>query len=276
MGVRGRFAHGSNEPQVEGSRIGPSVSSRCSLSVGPMALVSVVGGAHHRRMNTRIIVGYDTSPASAAAVGWAAAEAQRRGTTLTIVSCYQIAAMRNMYPWMPTEAIDPLVEETESSVARMKDLVVTANPGLEVSTEVWAGRPSTILLKDAHDDQLIVVGTSRHQGSFPVWLGSTPRYLIRHSPCPVVVVRDRVPSDPSRVVGQGGRTGAGLVCCGGQRKTGRGFAVLSVACQHREWRSGGARVARSRSRSRRSARLDCQRNARTLCPARRRCARRDS
>ena len=209
MDGRDRFAHGSNEPQVEVSRIGPSVSSRHSSRVGPMALVSAVGWAHHRCMNTRITVGYDTSPASAAAVGWAAAEAQRRGATLTIVSCYQLAAMRNMYPWMPTEAIDPLVEETESGVARMRDLVATANPGLEVATEVWAGRPSTILLKDAGDDQLIVVGTSRHHGSFPVWLGSTPRYLIRHSPCPVVVVRDRVRSDPSRVVvGVDGSAGA--------------------------------------------------------------------
>ena len=166
-----------------------------------MALVSAVERAHHSRMNTRITVGYDTSPASAAAVAWAAAEAQRRGTNLTIVSCYQIASMRNVYPWIPTEAIDALVEETKSSVARMKELVATANPGLEISTELWAGRPSTLLLRDAGHDQLIVVGASRHGGSSAVWLGSTPRYLIRHSPCPVVVVRDPVgPSDPSRVV----------------------------------------------------------------------------
>jgi nucleotide-binding universal stress UspA family protein len=50
-------------------------------------------------------------------------------------------------------------------------------------------------------DDLIVVGASGHHGAGAFWLGSTPRRLVRHSPCPVAVIRGPVSrGKPDRVV----------------------------------------------------------------------------
>ena len=46
-----------------------------------------------------------------------------------------------------------------------------------------------------------MVGASSRGGAAAFWLGSTPRHLVRHSPCPVVVVRGRSAGHrPQRIV----------------------------------------------------------------------------
>ena len=59
-----------------------------------------------------------------------------------------------------------------------------------------------ILVEDPSSEEgLIVVGASSHSGASAFWLGSTPRALVRHAKCPVVVVRGASSrTRPDRVV----------------------------------------------------------------------------
>jgi nucleotide-binding universal stress UspA family protein len=152
-------------------------------------------------MANKIMVGYDGSSPAAEAVAWAADEAVARGASLTIVSCYRLPVTTGAYGWPATSAIEMLLEAAEQSAAHMREMIALAHPGLRITTEVSAGPASTILVEGAGPDDLIVVGASSHEGAGAFWLGSTPRQVVRHSRCPVVVVRSAASRGrPDRIV----------------------------------------------------------------------------
>jgi nucleotide-binding universal stress UspA family protein len=141
-------------------------------------------------MTKQITVGFDGSAPSTEAVLWAAAEADARSASLRIVSCYQIPyAGEAVGGWVATEAYAALLEGTTSALAHMKDVVAESTPGIEIFTETSPQLPTTALIDKVDPDDLVVVGASSHHGAAAFWLGSTPRHVVRHSPCPVVVVR---------------------------------------------------------------------------------------
>jgi nucleotide-binding universal stress UspA family protein len=125
-----------------------------------------------------------------------------RGAQLRIVSCYRIpAASDAMMGWSATEAITALLEATEIELLRLRSLVAEAHPGLEITTTASPGPAGDVLVLDADPEDLIVVGASSHAGAAAFWLGSTPRHVVRHSPCAVVVVRGAASrGKPDRIV----------------------------------------------------------------------------
>ncbi|MBI5090032.1 MAG: universal stress protein [Actinobacteria bacterium] len=152
-------------------------------------------------MTKKIMVGYDGSTPAAEAAAWAAAEAVARGASLTIVSCYRIPMATGAYGWPATGAIEALLEAAEQSAAHMREMISMAHPGLAITTAVSAGPASSVLVEGAQPDDLVVVGASSHEGAGAFWLGSTPRQVIRHSACPVVVVRSAASrGHPDRIV----------------------------------------------------------------------------
>jgi nucleotide-binding universal stress UspA family protein len=153
-------------------------------------------------MTKQITVGYDGSAPSSEAVLWAAAEANTRGASLRIVSCYEIPyAGEAIGGWAATEAFAALLEANQTALAEMRDVVAQATPNVEIVTETSAGPATQVLLDGVDPDDLVVVGSSSHRGAAAFWLGSTPRHVVRHSPCPVVVVRGAATrGHPDRVV----------------------------------------------------------------------------
>lgn len=153
-------------------------------------------------MTKQITVGYDGSVASSEAVSWAAAEATLRGARLRIVSCFEIPYSGDAIGgWAGTEAYGSLLEACRSVLVDVKDSVAQSNPEIEIVTEATAGPAALALVDNVDPGDLIVVGASNHQGATAFWLGSTPRHLVRHSPCPVVVVRGAASRGrPDRVV----------------------------------------------------------------------------
>jgi len=153
-------------------------------------------------MTKQITVGYDGSVPSSEAVSWAAAEATVRGARLRIVSCFEIPfSGEAIGGWAATEAYGSLLEACRSALAEVKDSVAKSNPEIEIVTEASAGPAALALVDNVDPGDLIVVGASSHQGAAAFWLGSTPRHLVRHSPCPVVVVRGAASRGrPDRVV----------------------------------------------------------------------------
>ena len=141
-------------------------------------------------MTKRISVGYDGSAPSSEAVSWAAAEANIRGASLRIITCFEVPfSGEAIGGWAATEAHASLLEASRNVLADLKDAVAETYPGLEIITEATAGPAGFVLADGADADDMIVVGASSHHGAGAFWLGSTPRYVVRHSPCPVVVVR---------------------------------------------------------------------------------------
>lgn len=153
-------------------------------------------------MTNHIVVGYDGTPSSNAAVGWAAGEAAVRNVDLLIVSCCEFPAVGAAGAgWMGGDVISPIIEVTQGKVAAMKRATMDLHPGLRVHVEVTTGGVHDSLGSSLAPDDLLVVGSSRHEGAAGFWLGSTSRWATRHSPCPVVVVRGGASSGrPDRIV----------------------------------------------------------------------------
>jgi nucleotide-binding universal stress UspA family protein len=153
-------------------------------------------------MTKQITVGYDGSVPSSEAVLWAAAEAKACSASLRIISCYEIPyAGEAVGGWAATEAYAALLKGNRSALAEMRDVVAKATPGIEIVTEASAGPASQVLIDGVDPDDLVVVGSSSHRGAAAFWLGSTPRDVVRHSPCPVVVVRGAATRGrPDRIV----------------------------------------------------------------------------
>lgn len=141
-------------------------------------------------MSKQITVGYDGSGPSSEAVKWAVEEAGVRGARLRIVSTYQIpAGGEATFGWTATQAIASLREATEMSLLGIRATIAADHPELAITTEASPGPAAIALVNDSDPGDLVVVGASSHLGATAFWLGSTSRFVVRHCPCPVVVVR---------------------------------------------------------------------------------------
>lgn len=153
-------------------------------------------------MSGQIIVGYDGTGHSSDAVMWAAHEAVCRQAPMRIVCCYDIPIDGEAgFGWASAESINGLLEATEIRLEEVRGSAVSSHPTVKVMTVTSAGPPLLALLDSVTSDDLVVLGASTHQGRAAFWLGSTPRLVIRHSPCPVVVVHGAVGRGrPDRIV----------------------------------------------------------------------------
>ena len=153
-------------------------------------------------MKGQITVGYSATPASTGAVQWAANEAEARNARLRIVSCYDVPITGEPGGTMMTlDVVNVLIEATSSSLGAITKAVAEAHPKLMVDTEVCSGPATHALVAEAAGSDLLVVGSSSHEGAAAFWLGNTARWVIRHSTCPVVVVRGSATgARPKRVV----------------------------------------------------------------------------
>jgi nucleotide-binding universal stress UspA family protein len=138
-----------------------------------------------------VVVGYDGSARSVAAVDWAAPHAKHHGAALTVLFARD-------YPGYPAEAVGrapappaaALVAELAKTADEGADRARTRAPGLEVSAEPVFDGPSSALVEASAGAQLLVLG-DRGLGALPGFLlGSVARTVCTHAHCPVVVVRE--------------------------------------------------------------------------------------
>lgn len=153
-------------------------------------------------MTKQIVVGYDASQPSSDALLWAAGEADARGAQLRLVSCYELPFAGEAFGgWVATEAYAALLEDCQDNLAEIKAIVARTHPDLKVVTEASAGPATAALVDNVGPDDLIAIGARGHFSAASLLLGSTARYLVRHSPCPVAVVRGNATvGRPDRVV----------------------------------------------------------------------------
>jgi nucleotide-binding universal stress UspA family protein len=149
---------------------------------------------------TRVVVGVDGSDESAAALRWAARQADLTGASLVAVISWQIPALAygSFVSVAPEQfSFDGAAEEV---LAKAVAPVIAEHPGLEVTTRVVQGPPALVLLHAAEDAELLVIGSRGHGAFTGMLLGSVSEHCVAHATCPVVVVRH----DPGRPVAGAG------------------------------------------------------------------------
>ncbi|MFF5210102.1 universal stress protein [Streptosporangium sp. NPDC000396] len=139
-------------------------------------------------MTAHVVVGVDGSPASKAAVGWAAEDAARRGCALRVVHACE--------PWAydiplqtPPGFRDSVSEHCQGVLEAAADLARERAPGVEVSTLLETGKAAAVLRREAEDAEQVVVGSRGLGGFTGLLLGSVSLALAGHVAAPVVVVR---------------------------------------------------------------------------------------
>lgn len=135
-----------------------------------------------------IVVGVDGSEGASAAIEFAANEAALRGARLRIVGSWEIppavlasvGLSRDFYEEFKDHAVT-LVRE---AVVRVTEL----QPSVAHEERVIQGQAGNVLVEEAQDAALLVVGSRGHGGFRGLLLGSVSRQVVQHARCPVVVV----------------------------------------------------------------------------------------
>ncbi len=141
-----------------------------------------------------VVVGVDTSQPSLRALAFAANAAASARVGLVIVSAWS----GEVEPWLaelwggPTPGVDRAAEESaraQSSVAAAATAVRQNHPDLHTTTRTPRGALHEVLLDEACDAGLLVVGARGGGGFAGLALGSVTRGVLRQADLPVAVVR---------------------------------------------------------------------------------------
>lgn len=148
----------------------------------------------------RVVVGYDGSDHSLAALKWAAAEAERRGRALTVLHVLDYVGFipSPMGPFGRPDVDDANVTRVARSGAERARAIADL---IDVSAVTLVARVPATLIEFSTEAELLVVGTRGHGDLAGAVLGSVAFAVSAHARCPVVVVRgESVLPSPGRAV----------------------------------------------------------------------------
>ncbi len=137
--------------------------------------------------NRPVLAGVDASAPSLEAVRWAAREASRRDTTLRLLH----ACVFDDKP--PREHGELLLEHVYRWLRRAAEIARERAPGVRVETAVRLGLAVDLLLEEAADAELVVLGSHGLGGLRGALIGSVALRVAAEAPCPVVVVPPHQP-----------------------------------------------------------------------------------
>jgi nucleotide-binding universal stress UspA family protein len=166
----------------------------------PVLVVHAKGGRAKRPSATfkKIVVPVDFSRCSAKGLAYARALAKKFDAKLVLVHSVDLHAY-NTNPEYSLYDFPPLLAATEKAAReQMRELVYDTDwKGVKVENSVESGHAGDQVCRRAQEvgADLIVTATHGHTGLKHVLLGSTAEYVVRHAPCPVLVVpsHDRPP-----------------------------------------------------------------------------------
>jgi len=156
-----------------------------------MAMVSSIPDLHAATPISSVLLATDLSATSTPAEDEALRLAAGLGARMIAVSVIDPGSLR-----LPGGRfrlrVDQVRDEREAAaqrlVARARDL------GVPTAFLVWEGDPGEAIVDAAEAEQadLIVLGTHGRRGLDRSIFGSVSDHVVRHAPCPVVVVRGPV------------------------------------------------------------------------------------
>jgi len=136
-----------------------------------------------------IVVGVDGSACSDVALRFAAEEAALRGARLRVVCAWEIPAMVFAGGWaVPADLISEFEEGAKDVVAKALSQVTRLQPGVDREGASPNGHAGEVLLKEAENADLLVVGSRGLGGFASMLLGSVSQQVAHHARCPVVIV----------------------------------------------------------------------------------------
>jgi nucleotide-binding universal stress UspA family protein len=151
-------------------------------------------------MKTTVIVGYDRTPPSEAALAEAAKEAALRGGALTVLTVSHRLASAESEIRSQGGADDSAWKTAKEIASQGAERARGLQPGVPVVADVVAGYAGRVLAEATHAADLLVVG-SRGGGGFPgMLLGSVSMRALAGACCPVIVVRGADRTGYDRVV----------------------------------------------------------------------------
>lgn len=136
-------------------------------------------------MAGEIVVGYDGSECSKAAVRFATDVAVHYGVELCIGFCFEAPAALAGGAMDQRRQLEALGEQLLAEAEQL-----TAASGVKVQRELVDARPAEglLLLADSHDAPVIVIGHGTRGPFTGALLGSVAYQLVHHATRPVVVV----------------------------------------------------------------------------------------
>ncbi len=155
-------------------------------AAGPVVVVRAPRAIEHGR----VVVGYDGSEHSRAAMEYAIEQARARRAQLHVVSAWQVPIYSSYavaYPGLVEQAV-----QEESQAARERVIPWReGNPDLVITDEQSGEHPVSALITAAKTADLVVVGSRGRGGFASAVLGSVSHGVLHHADCPVAVVRPR-------------------------------------------------------------------------------------
>lgn len=139
--------------------------------------------------HARIVVGVDGSQLSEAAIGFALAEASRRGAVLEAISAWN--RLEAIPPGMLAAGLADVGDSTEQVALALSESLSgwrEKYPDVAVVQRVVVGHPGHVLAEASRTADLVVVGTRGLGTTKSLLLGSTSRAVLHHAVSPVVVV----------------------------------------------------------------------------------------
>jgi nucleotide-binding universal stress UspA family protein len=143
-----------------------------------------------------IVVGVDGSPASNAAVCWAARAAAMRNVPLTLV--HMLKAFVPTFPQVPLASGVAVWQEDDGrqvleQAVKIAEDAVKADRKIAITTELKSSPPVPTLVELSEEAELVVVGCTGRGAVGRILMGSVSSSVVRSAKCPVAVIRDEDP-----------------------------------------------------------------------------------
>jgi nucleotide-binding universal stress UspA family protein len=136
-----------------------------------------------------IVVGIDGGDLGEEALRFALDEASLRGTRVRAVHAWDaVPVVALTGPGMVTPIDPEPIREAAVETLRKTVESVAGDRADQVDRVVVEGLAGDAILDNAHDAELIVVGTRARGSLAELFLGSVSHHVVRHARCPVVVV----------------------------------------------------------------------------------------
>lgn len=142
-----------------------------------------------------VIVGVDGSDPSAMALRWGRFMADSSGSRLVAVTAYVPPSAMYGADWVTIPDWDPQQIAREALDATIAETLGDAEAA---DTVVREGSAANVILDEARDAHMIVVGSRGHGGFKGLLLGSVSSAVAEHAKCPVLVVHGDTAPPPSQ------------------------------------------------------------------------------
>jgi nucleotide-binding universal stress UspA family protein len=139
-----------------------------------------------------IVVGVDGSAGSVAALRFAIEEARIRGAEIRAVNAWHVPVTAYGGGMAPAPlSLTDYEQIGKAALDRGLDEVAASAGEVKITPVLREGQAAEVLVTEAKDAELLVVGSRGHGGFLGLLLGSVSQQCAHHAPCPLVVVPAR-------------------------------------------------------------------------------------